>query len=356
MGKELFFCHDRNGRDGRAATHSVVYISNAESQSISVLHLDHTSGALDLLQTVEAGGIVMPMAISPCQRFLYAALRAEPYTVASYAIEGGSGRLQWLSDAPLPASMPYMATDRSGRLLFAASYAGNLVSVSRIDEHGCIAPAHQIVPTPPKAHAIQASPDNQHVLATSLGGDVLMRWRLDVEAGVLEEATRAALGFEEQSGPRHMAFHPQGPYLYLINELDARLHVLAYEQAGEVFKRLQSLSVLPDKYAGKPSAADVHVSPDGRFVYTSERASSSLSVFRVDAQSGRLQRIASYPTEKTPRGFNISPSGSHLVVAGQGSHAASVYRIQPDGTLVLVSRLALGRGPNWVEILDLPVR
>lgn len=346
-------CH---GHGARATTHSVVYVSNAESQTISVAQLDHATGALELLQTIEAGGIVMPMAISPDRRFLYASLRAEPYTVVTYAIDGGSGRLGWVGHAPLPASMVSIATDRSGRWLFAASYGSNLLSVSRIDDNGGIAPAHQVVQTPPKAHAIQASPDNEYALAISLGGDVLIRWYFDADSGRLEEATRTELGFEELSGPRHMVFHPQGRFIYLLDELDARLHVLAYEQAGEVFKRLQSLSVLPDDDVGKPSAADVHVSPDGRFVYASERTANCLTAFCVDAQSGRLQRIATYPTEKTPRGFNITPSGSHLVVVGQGSHAASVYRIQPDGTLALESSLALGRGPNWVEILDLPVR
>lgn len=339
-----------------ATTHSVVYVSNAESKSISVAHLDHASGDLKVQQTVDVGGTVMPMAISPDRHFLFAALRSKPYTLATYAIDAKTGLLQAVGQTPLPESMANIATDRTGRLLFAASYGGNLVSVSRITKDGQVAPAHQIVATPPMAHAIQATADNQYVLVTSLGGDVLMRFRLDADKGVLEEATRTQVSFEEKSGPRHIAFHPQGKFLYLIDELDARLHVLAYAQDGEVFKRLQSVSVVPEGDTGKPAASDLHLTPDGRFLYASERGSSTLTAFRVDAQSGLLARIASYPTEKQPRGFNIDPSGRYLVAVGQGSHAASVYRIQPDGTLVFKQSHPLGRSPNWVEILALPVR
>ncbi|WP_018607131.1 lactonase family protein [Uliginosibacterium gangwonense] len=332
----------------------MVYVANAESKSITVAHLAVASGELELVQTVDAGGTVMPMAVSPDRRFLFAALRSKPYALASFAIDGKTGCLQAIGQFPLPESMANIATDRSGRLLFAASYGGNLVSVSRIGADGVVAPAHQIVPTPPMAHSIQPTPDNQYVLVSSLGGDVLMRWRLDEVSGTLVNDSLSKIGFEEKSGPRHFVFHPNGKFVYLIDELDAKLHVLAYEQGGEVFTCVQTTSVVPENYTGKLAAADVHMTPDGRFLYASERGSSTLTAFWVDAQTGHLQTIASYPTEKQPRGFNIDPAGRYLVAVGQASHAASVYRIKQDGTLVFSQSYPVGRSPNWVEIIARP--
>ena len=162
-----------------------VYVANADSQDISVLELDRPQGQLKPVETVAVAGTVMPMAVSADKRFLYAALRSQPFRVTSFAIDGATGRLRKLGEAPLADSMANIDLDASGRWLFAASYPGHKITVNSIGKDGLVGPVHQLLPTAPHAHAIHADAANRYVLATSLGGDNLSIWRFDAEKGQL---------------------------------------------------------------------------------------------------------------------------------------------------------------------------
>ncbi|MED5621856.1 lactonase family protein [Ideonella sp. BN130291] len=339
-----------------AMTHAAtfVYVSNADSRDISVLQLD-SAGALKPLQTVAVGGQAGPLAISPDRRFLYVALRSQPYTVSSFAIDAGNGQLKPLGDAPLPDSMAHIATDRSGRHLFGASYGGHKVSVSPIAADGRAGEPVQVLPTGQNAHASLVDPSNRYVFVTNLGSDAVMQWRFDADRGTLQPNEPATLAVRAKAGPRHLVFHPNGRFVALLNELDASVEMLAFDRARGTLSSLQTLSTLPEGFAGKPWAADLHFSPDGRFLYTSERTSSTLAAFSVDAATGRLALVAHTPTEKQPRGFAVDPRGRWLLAAGQLSHAVTVYAMDRDnGGLQPLKSIPVGQGPHWVEIVSLP--
>lgn len=337
-----------------APARTYVYASSSVSKSILVAELDPASGALTQRQMLNVDGTVMPLAISPDKRFLFAALRSKPYAVASFAIDPQTGQLRHLGNFPLPESMASIATDRSGRLLLAASYGGNQLSVSRIGAGGEVAPAHQIVRTPPMAHNVQTTPDNRFAFATSLGGDVLLQFRLDAAAGVLSPNAPAELALPAKSGPRHLAFHPGGRFVYLMDELDAQVHGFSLDTAGGTLSRVASLSSLPAGFGGKPAGADIHITPDGRFLYTSDRGSNTLAGFKVDPASGALSPIGHWPSETQPRGFNIDPSGRYLIEAGQSSGMLAVHAIRADGSLDKLARYPAGQSPNWIETISLP--
>ena len=184
----------------------MVYVANADSGDISVLRVAARSGVLTTVQTLAIGPVVMPLAVSPDRRFLYAALRAEPHAVVSLAIDPLSGTLTRIGTTPLPASMAAIATDRSGRFLFSASYGDGLVAVSPIDADGVVRDAQQVLPTPPKAHAIHTDPSNRFVFATSLGGGVLLQWRFDAVSGVLTRNAPAQARARDGASPRHFGF------------------------------------------------------------------------------------------------------------------------------------------------------
>jgi 6-phosphogluconolactonase len=150
-------------------------------------------------------------------------------------------------------------------------------------------------------------------------------------------------------------FHPNGRFVYLLNELDASVDALAFDPQQGTLATLQTLTTLPAGFGAKPWAADLHLTPDGRFLYTSERTSSTLAAFAVDAATGRLRLLEHTPTEKQPRGFNIDPSGRYLVAVGQLSHAVTLYAIEREsGALKPLKSYSLGQNPNWVEIVTLP--
>jgi 6-phosphogluconolactonase len=337
----------------QAAT--IVYVSNADSQEISVLALDRPSGALTLVETVPVGGTVMPLALSPNKRVLYAALRSQPYRVASFAIDPSSGRLKKLGESALADSMASIDVDRSGRWLFAASYGGHKITVNAIDQNGVVGTVQQSIQTQPNAHAIHVDAANRFVFATSLGGDNVSSWRFDASTGQLSANEPALTSTPPKSGPRHFTWDASQRHLYLLCELDASLLVFDHDAARGGLREVQRTSALPPGFTGKPWAADLHLAPDGRHLYASERTSSTIAVFEVDAASGRLKTLAQVPTEKTPRGFAIDPAGRYLIAAGQDSHAIAVYAIDPlSGALATAQRYSVGKSPNWVEIVDLP--
>ncbi len=334
---------------------TVAYVSNADSGDISVLRLDKHSGDVEPLQTVDVGGMVMPLAVSPDRRFLYAARRSDPLAVVSFAIDPSNGRLTRLGEVPLPANMAYIATDQSGRFLFSASYPASLIAVSPIGADGIVQPAHQVLPTAPNAHAIRADTSNRFVFATSLGGGHLMQLRFDSDSGRLTPNLPLRVETRPNAGPRHFEFHPHGRFVYLLNELDASLDAFALDSRNGTLAHLQTVGTLPPGFDGKPWAAELHLSPDGRFLYSSERRSSTLAAFDVDAHSGRLTSIGHYATQAQPRGFAIDPSGRFVLVAGERSGSVGVHAVDASsGALAALHEAGVGRGPNWVEVIELP--
>jgi 6-phosphogluconolactonase len=337
----------------------VVYVANADSAEIAVLALDRADGALREIDRFATGGMVMPLAVSPDRRFLYASIRSEPYRVLSLAIDRASGRLSQIGSAPLPASMCWISTDRSGRFLLSASYGASLVAVSPIGNDGMAQPAQQVQPTEEKAHSIQAAPDNRFALAACLGGGVVRQMRFDAASGRLDSNDPAAWHARPGAGPRHFVFHPRAPFVYLLNELDATIDVLAFDgERGTLAPRGPVAPMLPADFAGgEPWAADLHLTPDGRFLFASERRSSTLSSYAVDASTGALTSLARIATETEPRGFALSPDGRFLVAVGQASHRLTRYGIDAaSGALTKLGDRPIGSNPNWVEIVDLAAR
>ena len=333
---------------------TIVYVSNADSGDISVLRMDPLSGALAALRPATVGGIAGPLAVSPDRRFLYAACRSAPMAALAFAIDAHTGELSPVGEAALPASMAYIATDRGGRFLFSASYAGHVLAVNPIGADGVPQPAQQVLPTEPHAHAVLADPSNRFVLATSLGGDIVMQQRFDATNGRLAGNEPPAVHVRQGAGPRHLVFHPNAPVVYVLNELDASIDVFAFDPARGLLSALQTIAAMPSGVAGAPWAADIHLTPDGRFLYSSERRSSTLAAFAVDAGTGHLSLIGHVPTEAQPRGFNIDPGGRFLLAAGQLSHRLARYAIEPDtGMLTRLGSCTVGQNPHWVEIIDL---
>lgn len=333
---------------------TIVYVANADSREISIFGMNRDTGALTAVDTVAVPGAVMPLAVSPDRRFLYAALRSEPFSYASFAIDRTTGRLTALSTIPAPDSMAYIATDRTGRHLLGASYGGNKIAINPIGANGSVeTKPSQVVATKPCAHSILADPSNEFVFAASLGGNALLQYKFDAASGTVSPNTPAEVAADAGAGARHFVFHPGGRVAYLINELDASIYTLAFDAASGTMKRVQSVSALPAGFAGKPWASDIHITPDGRFLYGAERTSHTIAGFKVDA-AGMLSPIGSVPTEQQPRGFAIDPRGRFLLSTGQVSHGMTVYAIDRDtGALTPRHRHETGKNPNWVEIVDL---
>jgi 6-phosphogluconolactonase len=357
---------------GGAQAATFVYVSNAEDGTIGTYTLG-ADGTLSPGPRIDAGKVVMPMSVSPDKRFLHAALRSKPFTVVTYAVDRATGRLAQVSTAPLADSFPYIQVDRTGRVLLGASYGGHLVSVNAIGQDGRVSEPHQVVPTARNAHAIIVDGTNRYVFVPHLGTDQIFQFRLDTTTGMLTANTPPVVQLKAGTGPRHIIMSPDNRFAYLLNELTATVTTLALDAQTGLLTEVSSASALPPDSKLRPGAprgavgvpgqaprdtsndiwaSDLHVTPDGRFLYAAERTSSSIGALRVDTATGKLTYLASTPTETQPRGFRIDPRGRYMVVSGEKSATLSVYEIDgASGALRLLGKYPTGKGSNWVEIV-----
>ena len=335
-----------------------VYVGNADSQDITVLELQSNGDLMPVETTAVPGptkpGSSLPLAVSPDKKRLYAGLRNEPYSVVTFMVDGKTGKLKPAGSGPLADSMAYIATDRSGKFLLSASYGGNRIAVNPIGPGGVVQSAQQIVPTEPNAHCILTDPSNRYVLHTSLGGDLVYQEKFDAGTGKLKPNNPPSVSVKAKAGPRHLVFAPKGKFVYLVDELDASIYVFPWDgKTGTLKKEIQVTSALPRGFEGKPWAADIHLTPDGKYLYASERTTSTLAAFSVNSRTGLLTPIDSYPTEKQPRSFSIDPTGRYLLAVGQLSNSMTAYSIdKTTGKLGKLKEYLMGKSPNWVEIVS----
>ncbi|MBU0748120.1 MAG: lactonase family protein [Gammaproteobacteria bacterium] len=329
----------------------LVVVSCADSGELHVLRLS-ADGQLQTVQVVTLGGQLMPMALSPDKTRLYVARRSDPLAVIGLAVDAAAGTLQTKGESALPASMASLHTDHTGRWLFSASYGADMVAVQSLGANGLAAEAATHA-TGRHAHCVLADPTNRFVLATSLGGGQLHRYHFDAAAGDLIPMDAPVFPMPTGTGPRHLCFNQSGDRLYVLGELDACVHVLSFDPATGALALLQSLTTLPPGFAGSAWGADLHLTPDGRWLYSSERNSHTLAGHAVDGHTGLLNPTGHWPTQATPRGFAITPDGRFLLAAGQTSHKVGVHAIDSaSGALTLCAEHGVGLNPNWVVALS----
>lgn len=355
------------GAPALAAT--FVYVSNAEDGDIGAYRM-LDSGELQAGARAKAASVVMPMAVSPDRRFLYAASRSKPYTVHVYSIDRGTGALTLASTSPLAESFPYISLDKTGRFLLGASYGGNVVSVNAVGSDGRVAAEPiQVIPVGRNAHSIRVDESNKFVYVPSLGSDAIFMFHFDEKTGKLSSNTPAVYLAKPVTGPRHFITSGDNKFVYLLSEMVGTVTTLAVDGKTGLLTEVSSVSGLPPdtKLApgaprvGPPTrnldndiwAADIHMTPNGKFLYVSERTGNTLNAFGVDAANGKLTYLSSTPTERQPRGFAIDPKGRFLVATGEKSETISVYTIdQSSGALNFLNKYPTGKGANWVEIVS----
>jgi 6-phosphogluconolactonase len=331
-----------------------LYVSCANDRAIEILDLD-AGGTLRRHSTVAVPGpageaISMPLALSADRTRLYAAVRVAPYPLASFAVAGDGG-LTLLGTTELPAGMAYISA--VGRHLLSASYPASLIASHKIGADGVAhGPPSQVTATPDKAHCILPDPAGRFVYVPCLGGDVILHLHFDRATGLLTPVGEGRVAVRPGAGPRHMRFAAGGRVAYVLNELDASLDRYAVDPATGTLSLRQTVQTLPAGTVGRIAAADLHLTPDGRFLYASERLTDTLSAWRVDSATGDLAPLGSIASEAGPRGFAISPDGRFLLCAGQTSHRIGVYAIAADtGRLTAIGGLPVAANPNWIAFL-----
>lgn len=331
--------------DGASST-LTVYVgtyTDAGSRGIYRFALDTSSGAASA--PVLAGEAKNPsfLALHPSGRFLYAVGEIDGFegrktgAVSAFAIDPKSGDLTLLNQQASEGGGPcHLVVDRGGRNVLVANYGGGTVAVLPIGKDGRLAKATSVQAhsgsgpnrsrqDKPHAHGIYLDADERHALAPDLGADRVFVYRFDAARGTLEPQGAAPLA--PGSGPRHLAFGPGGRHLYVISELASTVTAFGYDAARGALETLQTVPTLPAGFDGTSTTAEVALTPDGRWLYASNRGHDSLALFSV-AAAGRLSPAGHFPAGgRTPRHFAIDPSGRWLLVAHQGSDSIALFRL-----------------------------
>jgi 6-phosphogluconolactonase len=317
---------------------------SGRAEGIYVLRFDTGSGSLTPVRTVT--GVPNPsfLALGADRQHLYAVNELTEGGVSAFARDPRTGELRALNRQLSHGADPcYVGLDTSGRFVLVANYSGGTVSALPIAAGGTLDPASSVIrhegssvdptrQTRPHAHMIGSTPDGRYVLATDLGADRIVVYQLDTATGRLVPNASGPpfAAAEPGAGPRHFAFAPNGRTVYVINELASTLTVYAYDgERGELRSR-QTVSSLPVGFAGENSCAHVVVSPDGRFVYGSNRGHDSIAIWATDETSGEVTPAGHESTRgKTPRGFALDPTGAWLLAANQDSDTIVTFRRDP---------------------------
>jgi 6-phosphogluconolactonase len=337
-----------------------VYVSNAGTKDIHVFGMQRETGELTLLDTTPIPGTEktslasLPMAVAPNKRFLYAQLRGEPYPVSTFSIDHISGKLTVVGTVPLIDQMAYINVDRTGTHLLCASYTGAKVAVYPIDtRHTVEAKPTQVINTEPKAHCVYLDASGKHLYVPVLGGDHIMQFTYNAATGVLTPSDPPVVATKKGAGPRHFTIHPNGKWGYLITETTATIGTYNIDKDKGTLTEVAFVDTGDWNKKESAFASDIHVTPNGKFLYGAVRTTSLLHGYRIDPDKGGLTPIGKWPTEKTPRGFNIDPRSRFLIAAGMDSASITVHAIDAHtGDLEVVKRYPVGQQPNWIEIVD----
>jgi 6-phosphogluconolactonase len=342
------------------APETYVYVSNSGTKDIYVLGMNRSTGELTQIDKSPVPGAEktslasLPMALAPNKRFLYAQLRSEPYPVSTYSIDHTNGKLTHVDLVPLVDQMAYLNVDKTGQNLLGASYVGAKVAVYPIDALYTVEEkATQIVDTKPKAHCVFIDASNKNVYVPVLSADHIMQFKFDAAKGTLTPNDPPVVATKEGAGPRHLTIHPNAKWAYLITETTATIGAYAIDKDKGTLTEVGFVDTGDWNKKDSAFASDIHVTPDGKFLYGAVRTTSMLHGYKIDPDKGTLTAIGKWPTEKTPRAFNIDPRGKFLLAVGMDSASMTVHGIDANsGELKSLKQYPMGQQPNWVEIVD----
>jgi 6-phosphogluconolactonase len=341
--KRIFVFAGTYTEDIRFGTGAVL---RGKGEGVYVYALEPESGRLEPIAL--NSGVANPsyLCLTRDSRFLYAVNELKSHggeatgTVSAFAVDPESKKLRLLDRRPTRGTDPcHVALNAAETHVFTSNFGSGSVVAHRRLSDGSLGEETGFVqhrgsgPDPvrqagPHAHSLAMDPADRHALVPDLGLDRVMIYRFDPGRGRLEPADPPHFQARPGSGPRHLEFHPNGRFAYLANELASS--VTAFRYRDGVLEELETRSSLPE--AGFPgnTCADLHLAPDGKFLYASNRGHDSLAVFAVDRKSGRLRPVG-HPASggKTPRNFAIAPSGRHLLAANQDSGDIVVFARDP---------------------------
>jgi 6-phosphogluconolactonase len=326
----------------------LVFVSSfapGDQGAIEALHLDLETGALRPVATTDDVEHPFFLALSPDRRILYSIHAPGQFggeqdeLVAAFALEGRTGKLKRLNrQSARGTAACYLDVDATGRTVLVANYTTGSVAALPIHDDGSLGEAASFVQhvgssvrpdrqSGPHAHCFVISPDNRFALAADLGLDQILVYQLDAATAHLTPARQPFARTLPGAGPRHLVFHPGGDKVYVINELANSISRFDYLADSGMLIERETVATLPDDFTGTSYCADLKITPDGKFLYGTNRGHDSLASYRI-LEDGRLERIGIQPSlGRGPQNLAITPDGNWLLCANMPGNNVVVFRI-----------------------------
>lgn len=319
--------------------------ADAAEPGINLYRFDVEKGTAVLVKSLT--GIQDPsyLAVSRDGKFVYSVSEtAVPDAkVCAYSFDKHTGTLSLLNEQKTDGSAPcYIWVDSKRRMVVTANYNGRSISVFPILDDGTLQPAEVYAyegGTPgserqeaPHLHCVYASPDESYLYANDLGTDRIYKYDIIVsdKSLSLREGTPASFGLPAGEGPRHTVFHPNGKWAYLIGELSGRVALMNYDKGN-----LTPACFVEADTLHASGSADIHITPDGRFLYASNRLKGDgIAIFSIDPADGQLTKVGYQLTGIHPRNFVITPNGKFLLCACRDSNVVQLYEIDKQSGLL----------------------
>lgn len=338
--------------------------TNGESEGIYSFTINLASGEIANIKLEAKLDNPTYLNITKDNKYLYSVMKAGNMGgVAAFAINGSVDGLKHINHQLGEGSSPcHVSLDNADKYVFSANYHKGEALAFPINREGALSEASALVihegsgpnkerQEKPHAHYSSLTPDNKYLCVVDLGIDKLLVYAFN--NGTLSKYSE--LAFKAGSGPRHMEFHPDGKFAYLLTELSSEVVALDYNKEEGTFSILQYISALPADFTQESAGSAVHVSPDGKYLYASNRGHDSIAVFSIDSSTGKLQLIAHTPTEGSgPRDFTIVPDGSLLIAANQNSSNIVPFSVDKNtGTLARIGDIVSISNPVCIKFLNI---
>ena len=338
-------CNKKNNPVNKEFLVYVGTYTSGESEGIYTYRLNMETG--ELFQQTTTGTIENPsfLALHQNGEYLYAVSRSQSDQGSIHAFnrDPKNGRLTFINKQSSEGAGPcHVIVDHSGKWVLAANYGGGTVCILPIKKDGILGPATDVKThtgpsvnpdrqKEPHPHSIWVSPDNRFVFVPDLGTDKIMIYKLDSEKGKLLPNDPPYFQTAPGAGPRHFTFHPNGKNAFVINELNSTITSMNYDAKTGAFTKVQTVSTLPEDFNGSNTCADIHTSPNGKFVFGSNRGHDSIAVFSFKENSGQLSFVETESTQGVqPRNFAVDPTGKILLAANQKTNNVVTYWIDQN--------------------------
>jgi len=309
--------------------------SDGTTSGISVYDFDNQNGDFTFVSDIKQ--VVNPtyLVVSHDERMVYSVNETQEGAVSAFRFDKASGSLSLVNSQPAKGAGPcYINTDAMNDFIVTANYSGGNISVFPLDTDGSIKPLSMNIDfnaadTPAsRVHTVVFSRDGTRLLATDLGKDRIYSFEVKPDAtdAFLVLPPESVTELETGSGPRHLAFHPNGKYLYCINELSGKITVFTYKDRK--LEAIQSIASDTTQTPDRKGSADIHLTSNGRFLYSSNRLrADGIAIFSVNPENGQLTRIGYQPTGIHPRNFIISPNNKFLLCANRDTNNIQIFHI-----------------------------